>query len=356
MNKSKSGNVLEQPVDDSLTDVSGAAERHPYDVLGPDQVLDAVEGLGLPTSARVFALNSYENRVYQIGLDDGSFVIAKFYRPERWSDAQILEEHAFTQELESLEIPVVPPMVINGQTLHTCLCGTQIFRFSLFPRLAGRPPELDNPDNLQVMGRFLGRVHRVGSQAVFQHRIALNVEHWAVKSREFLLERHFIPDALVSAYESLTLDLIERMNKIFSNCGSLQQLRLHGDCHPGNVLWRGDQPWFVDFDDAINGPAIQDLWMMLSGDRDQRQAQLLEIIEAYEEFFEFDATELALIEPLRTLRIMLHSAWLAKRWTDPAFPRSFPWFNTERYWAEHILELREQMAALDEPTLRLFPY
>ncbi|MDP3517811.1 MAG: serine/threonine protein kinase [Pseudohongiella sp.] len=356
MNKSKSGNVLELSDDSSSIDFPGVAERHPYDVLGPDQVLDAVEGLGLPSSARVFALNSYENRVYQIGLEDGSFVIAKFYRPERWSDAQILEEHAFTLELESLEIPVVPPMLVDGKTLHSCVFGDQTFRFSLFPRLAGRPPELDNPDNLQVMGRFLGRVHRVGSQALFQHRIELSIDQWAVKSRSFLIERNFIPAALMPAYASLTLDLIERINRAFNNCGPLQRLRLHGDCHPGNVLWRGDQPWFVDFDDAINGPAIQDLWMMLSGDRDQRQAQLLEIIEAYEEFFEFDAAELGLIEPLRTLRIMHHSAWLAKRWTDPAFPRSFPWFNTERYWAEHILELREQLAALDEPPLRLFPY
>lgn len=343
-------------MDDPVITVSDTPQRHAYDVLGPDQVLDAVEAMGLATSARVFALNSYENRVYQIGLDDGSFVIAKFYRPERWSDAQILEEHAFTAELESLEIPVVPPLVINGCTLHEFDISGQRFRFALFPRLAGRAPELDNLDNLQVMGRFLGRVHRVGSQAKFEHRIALSVQQWAVNSREFLLDNRFIPASLVSAYESLSSDLIRRIEGIFASVGDINILRLHGDCHPGNVLWRDDQPWFVDFDDAVNGPAIQDLWMMLSGERDQRQAQLLEIIEAYEEFYEFDARELQLIEPLRTLRIMHHSAWLARRWTDPAFPLSFPWFNTERYWAEHILELREQMAALDEPVLQLFPY
>lgn len=343
-------------MDDSAVEVSAEPQRHAYDVLGPDQVLDAVEAMGLATSARVFALNSYENRVYQIGLDDGTFVIAKFYRPERWSDDQILEEHAFTAELESLEIPVVPPLVIDDKTLHQFEVQGQTFRFALFPRLAGRAPELDNLDNLQVMGRFLGRVHRVGSQSRFQHRIALSVDQWAVKSREFLLENRFIPGSLVSAYESLSTDLIQRIDATFKGLGELASLRLHGDCHPGNVLWRDDQPWFVDFDDAINGPAIQDLWMMLSGERDQRQAQLLEITEAYEEFYEFDARELQLIEPLRTLRIMHHSAWLARRWTDPAFPLSFPWFNTERYWAEHILELREQMAALDEPVLQLFPY
>lgn len=333
-----------------------ATVAHAYECLGPDQVLDAVESLGLETSARVFALNSYENRVYQIGLEDGSFVIAKFYRPQRWTDAQILEEHAFTHELEGLEIPVVPPILLDGRSLHEYEIAGQPFRFALFPRLPGRAPELDNLDNLQVMGRFLGRVHRVGSRCAFEHRISLSVQQWAVASREFLLQNSFIPDSLIPAYESLSQDLIAAVGSAFANAGTTRVLRLHGDCHPGNVLWRDDQPWFVDFDDAINGPAIQDLWMLLSGERDQRQAQLMEIIEAYEEFFEFDARELQLIEPLRTLRIMHHSAWLARRWTDPAFPLSFPWFNTERYWAEHILQLREQMAALQEPALQLFPY
>lgn len=352
MHKIPSGNVLNTAVAASSTEL----QPHPYDVLGPDQVLDAVEAMGLVTSARVFALNSYENRVYQIGLDDGSFVIAKFYRPERWSEAQIREEHEFTAELEALEMPVVAPMRIQQETLFTTQVRDQVFRFALFPRLSGRAPELDNPDNLQVMGRFLGRAHRAGAQSLFQSRLTLSIEQWAVKSREFLLQNRFIPDSLTAAYDTLSADLIRRIKDAFVRSGDVRLLRLHGDCHPGNVLWRDDQPWFVDFDDAINGPAIQDLWMMLSGDRDQRQGQLLEIIEAYEEFYEFDARELALIEPLRTLRIMHHSAWLARRWSDPAFPLSFPWFNTERYWAEHVLELREQMAALDEPLLQLFPY
>ena len=330
--------------------------NHPYTVLGPDQVLDAVDSLQLETNARVFALNSYENRVYQIGLASGEYVVAKFYRPERWGDDQILEEHAFAMELADLEIPVVPPMVLEGQTLHRFACEGQEFRFALFPRLAGRAPELDNPDNLLVMGRFLGRVHLAGAQRPFRYRKALSVQGFAVDSRAFLLGNGFIPTSLLPAYESLSRDLIERVSAAFmAQEKSLKSIRLHGDCHQGNVLWRGDRPFFVDFDDAMNGPAIQDLWMMLSGERDQRQGQLLEIIEGYEEFFEFDARQLALIEPLRTLRIMHYSAWLARRWQDPAFPMSFPWFNTERYWAEHILELREQMSALDEPTLQLYP-
>jgi Ser/Thr protein kinase RdoA (MazF antagonist) len=334
---------------------------HPYELLGPDQVLDAVESLGLETTARVFGLNSYENRVYQIGLASGEYLVAKFYRPERWTNEQILEEHSFAQELADLDIPVVPPMWISPgdgqpeQTLHNFACGEQNFRFALFPRLAGRAPELDNPDNLLVMGRFLGRVHLAGAQRLFAHRVTLGIEQFAVASREFLLANDFIPSSLLPAYESLSRDLIDRLLPVFAQTQNCRALRLHGDCHPGNILWREDRPHFVDFDDAMNGPAIQDLWMMLAGDRDQQQGQLLEIVEGYEEFFEFDARELALIEPLRTLRIMHYSAWLARRWQDPAFPHSFPWFNTERYWAEHILELREQMSALNEPLLRLYP-
>lgn len=336
----------------------GAPESadHPYSKLSPDQVLDAVEELGLESNARVFALNSYENRVYQIGLESGEYVIAKFYRPGRWTDAQILEEHEFASELAELEIPVVAPLVINGRTLHTILVDGQEFRLALFPRQVGHPPELDNPDNLLVMGRFLGRVHRVGTQRPFQHRVTLSIDRFALQSREYLLSNDVLPESLVPAYESLSRDLIDRLYQSFAPLkDSMSILRLHGDCHPGNVLWRDDRPFFVDFDDAVNGPAIQDLWMLLSGEADEQQAQLLEIISGYEEFYDFDGRELILIEPLRTLRLMHYSAWLARRWQDPAFPMSFPWFNTPRYWSEHILALREQMAALDEPQLRLYP-
>lgn len=338
---------MSYPSEDS-SDNSPAA--HPYDSLSPDRVLDALDGLGLQTDARIFPLNSYENRVYQAGIEDGQPVVVKFYRPGRWSRGQILEEHSFAHELADLEIPVVPPWRVNGRDT---LYEHEGFRFAVFPRLAGRPPELDNMDDLLVMGRFLGRVHLCGAQAGFRHREAVTLERFVHSSRQFLLENDFIPDSLRPAYETLTQELINYLEQVFAQASGITPVRLHGDCHLGNVLWRGEVPYFVDFDDAMNGPAIQDLWMLLSGERDQRQAQLLELMEGYNEFARFNPRELVLIEPLRTMRIMHYSAWLARRWDDPAFPKSFPWFNTERYWAEHILELREQRAALDEAPLQL---
>lgn len=324
---------------------------HPYQRLNPDRVLDAMDSVGICSDARVFALNSYENRVYQVGVEDGPPVIVKFYRPGRWSEEQILEEHRFTQELAALEIPVVPPMLLDGKRSLYEFDG---FSFAVFERLAGRAPDLDNLDNLMVMGRFIGRVHAVGANGQFAHRQHLSVQRLGIDSREFLLREGFIPPSLRTAYDTLTNDLIPRLQSLFAASAGVQQLRIHGDCHPGNVLWRDDIPHFVDFDDTMTGPAIQDLWMMLSGERDQKQGQLLEIVEGYNEFYDFDPRELTLIEALRTLRMMHYAAWLARRWQDPAFPMSFPWFNTERYWAEHVLELREQLAALDEPALRLF--
>ncbi len=323
---------------------------HPYDRLTPDTVIDAVESTGLLSDARILALNSYENRVYQVGIEEGTPVIAKFYRPGRWSDDQILEEHAFTTRLEALEVSVVPP--IANEEGHTLLCYDG-FRFSVYRRQGGHAPELDNLDHLLSLGRVIGRMHNYGKAGLFKHRPTLDIQSYGIDSARYLLDNNFLPEALKPAYSTLSADLITKVSATFERV-EFAPIRLHGDCHPGNILWRHDAPHFVDFDDARNGPAIQDLWMLLSGSRSQQVEQLSEVLEGYQEFCDFNFAELALIEPLRTLRLMHYSAWLARRWQDPAFPLNFPWFNTERYWAEHILELREQMAALDEEPLAIF--
>lgn len=325
-------------------------QAHPYEQLTPDLVLDAIESTGLLTDARILALNSYENRVYQVGIEGGSPLIAKFYRPERWSDAQILEEHGFTHALKALDISVVPPLADEqGQTLREY----QGFRFALYPRQGGHAPNLDDFDALLSLGRSLGRIHALGQARAFEHRPALDIQTFGRDSYNFLLEKDFIPASLRESYRTLGADLLARCEALLGRV-VYRSIRLHGDCHPGNILWRDEVPHFVDFDDARMGPAIQDLWMLLSGERDQQTAQLGEILDGYREFCEFDLAELQLIEALRSLRIMHYSAWLARRWTDPAFPRHFPWFNSERYWGEHILELREQLAALNEPPLVIY--
>ncbi|MEM1110779.1 MAG: serine/threonine protein kinase [Pseudomonadota bacterium] len=322
---------------------------HPYDALTPDLVIDAVEAAGYLSDARLLALNSYENRVYQVGLEDADPVIAKFYRPGRWSDEQITEEHDFSQELVEADISVVAPLAdANGATLHRH-AG---FRFALFERRGGYPPELDNFDNLLVLGRTLGRIHAVGRAGAFKHRQSISIERMLTDCREFLL-REFIPTELRLAYESLTADLLTRVEEMYGKVEAEQQIRVHGDCHVGNILWRDDVAHFVDLDDCCTAPAIQDLWMFLSGERHHQQLQLSELIEGYSEFCDFEPAQLRWVESLRTLRIVHYAAWLGRRWSDPAFPRSFTWFNTERYWADHILELREQMAALDEEPLQL---
>lgn len=322
----------------------------PYANLTPDAVLDAVESLGLISDARVFPLNSYENRVYQVGIEDGEPIIAKFYRPARWTDEQIIEEHIFSQDLRDLEVPVVPPREINDRTLFEY----NGYRFALYPRRGGHAPELGDDEVLFSLGQQLGRIHALGKSTPFKHRPTLSVEQFGHHSRALLLEQNFIPPSVRLAYETITEQLLEKVENLFAQA-PFTNIRLHGDCHPGNILWRNDKPNFVDLDDARNGPAIQDLWMLLSGDPLQQQIQLATLIEGYEMFCEFDPRELSLIESLRTLRLMHYAAWLARRWDDPAFPMHFPWFNTERYWSEHILELREQLYALDQPTLRLAP-
>jgi len=324
-------------------------QQHPFENLTPDTVIDAVESTGIISDARILALNSYENRVYQVGVEEGEPLIAKFYRPGRWSNEQILEEHAFTRQLTDLDLPVISPICIGNSTL----AEYEGFQFALFPRKGGRSPEL-SLDNLLVMGRFIGRLHKAGSAGAFQHRKTLSVAWYAEESAAYLLEQDFIPPNLRLAYSSLAEDLINRVNDIFNTVPPPAMIRIHGDCHMGNVLWRDDMPHFVDFDDTMTGPAIQDLWMLLSGDRQMRLAQLSELADGYNEFHDFNSAELVLIEPLRTMRLMHYSAWLARRWDDPAFPQSFTWFNTENYWASHILELREQLSALQEPPLVIF--
>ncbi len=326
---------------------------HPYDTLTPDAVLDALASIGLWGDGRLTALSSYENRVYQIPLDEPvqghAQVVAKFYRPGRWSDDAILEEHAFAAELVAAEVPVVPPLSLDGRTLH----HHGGFAFSVSPRRGGRAPELDDEDVLEWIGRFLARIHTVGQARPFTHRPTLDVAGFAIEPRDWLLAHDTIPMDVASRWERLCNEAIAAIEARLS-AFEPQRLRLHGDCHPGNILWTPDQgPHFVDLDDARMGPAVQDLWMLLSGDRAQRQRQrqLGALVDGYEQFREFDRRELALIEPLRTLRLIHYSAWLARRWDDPAFPRAFPWFGTSDYWKEQILMLEEQLEAMDEPPL-----
>ncbi len=327
---------------------SGTA--HPYDTLTPDRVLDAVESQGFFSDARILALNSYENRVYQVGLEASDPVIVKFYRPERWSREQILEEHGFSHSLKDQELPVVAPLRnAEGSTLFEF----EGFQFAIFPRQGGYAPELDNLDNLLILGRCLGRMHNLGATVSFEHRSTINLQRFGIDSVAYLLSHDFIPPSLKEAYQTLTSDLLHRLASIEKN-GTFALIRVHGDCHNGNILWRNNMPHFVDFDDTAMAPAIQDLWMLLSGNRQNQTVQMAEILEGYGEFFDFNLAELNLVEYFRTLRLLHYSAWLARRWEDPAFPMAFTWFNTERYWAEHILELREQLAALDEPPLAVF--
>ncbi len=319
-----------------------------FSLLTPDCVLNALESIGLRSDGRMLALNSYENRVYQIGMDEGAPLVAKFYRPGRWTDEAILEEHAFVAELVEREIPVVPALLINDKTLHSF----DGFRFSVFAKHGGRAPELENRDTLEWMGRFLGRIHAIGALKPFAHRPTLNIKSFGEEPYAWLLSNNFIPEDILAAYRSVVGQALEGVRHCYERTGSeLKMLRLHGDCHAGNVLWTDDGPHFVDFDDSRMGPAIQDLWMLLSGERQDMVRQLGDVLAGYEDFHDFDTRELHLVEALRTLRLIHYSAWLAQRWEDPAFKQAFPWFNTQRYWQDRILELREQIALMDEPPL-----
>jgi Ser/Thr protein kinase RdoA (MazF antagonist) len=326
----------------------------PFAGLTPDRILDALESLGLPCDGRLLALNSYENRVWQVGIEEedgrAGFRVAKFYRPGRWSDAAIQEEHDFLAELAAAELPVVPPLTLAGRTLH----HAGGYRVAVFPRRGGRAPELEDPATLEWMGRLLGRIHQIGRLRPHAHRPPLDRARFGFEPRAFLLAGEWLPAELREIYAGVSAQALEEAGRCFERAGAVGQLRLHGDCHAGNVLWTDAGPHFVDFDDSMNGPAVQDLWMLLSGDEQAMARQLDHVLAGYECFASFDPRELHLVEALRTLRLIHYSGWIARRWHDPAFPAAFTWFATPRYWQDQILALREQIALMAEsPLVRL---
>jgi Ser/Thr protein kinase RdoA (MazF antagonist) len=321
----------------------------PFSALTPDIILNMLDHIGLHGDGRLLALNSYENRVYQVGLTDAPFVVAKFYRPNRWTNGAIREEHKFVQELFDAEIPVVPPMTFNGQTL----IQAEGFRFAVFPKQGGRVPDVEGREKLEWLGRFIARMHAIGSRKPFKERPTLDIAGFGDESRNYLLKNNFIPSNLTEAYRTVTEHALDQVRRCFELAGKIKNLRLHGDCYPGNILWTDNGPHFVDFDDSRMGPAIQDLWMLLSGDRTEMAVQLNHLLNGYRTFYDFDNRELHLIEALRTLRLIHYSAWIARRWDDPAFPMAFPWFDSPRYWQDKIIELREQIALMNEGPLEL---
>ena len=315
-----------------------------YTNLQPEHILAALEELEYRCDGRFLALNSYENRVYQVGIEDGAPVVAKFYRPGRWSDAEILEEHEFAAELAGADLPVVAPSRYNGNTLHK----SGPFRFSVYPCRGGRSPELDDLDLLRQLGRLVARIHLVGEVHEFDNRPTIDINSYGVASRDYLLENEVIPFELEAAYEGVASQVLAGVEACQARAGDTIQLRIHADFHPGNVLIAGERIHIVDLDDTRRGVSVQDLWMFLSGDQLEQAPQLAALLEGYEEFRGFDARELHLIEAMRSLRIMHYAAWLARRWTDPAFKLAFPWFAGQRYWDENILALREQISLMQE--------
>lgn len=339
----------------------------PYRELKPETVLDALDSVGLRGDGRLIQLNSYENRVFQVYLEDGRVVVTKFYRPGRWLDEQILEEHAFAAELAEQEIPVAAcwPLGLDRESAHSAsvtLTGPTLaqyttqgcdYRFSVTSKLAGRAPELEDADTLEWLGRFIGRLHAVGTRAPFRTRLRLDVPTFGTQPREWLIDHELVTPDVATEWFDLSQRALDQVEAAFDRIPTMCTLRLHGDCHLGNVLWTSSGPHFVDLDDTVTGPAMQDLWMMLSGDRAAQTRQLAALLEGYETFMNFDARELSLIEPLRTLRIIHHSAWIARRWSDPAFPPAFPWFASPSYWAEQTSRLREQLNAMAEAPLNV---
>lgn len=320
----------------------------PYEHLTPDVIVGAVERYGFETTGSILGLASYENRVYQIGVAEG-FVVVKFYRPGRWTTDAILEEHDFGLELAAQDIPVVAPIVHDGESLHE----QDGYRFAVYERRGGRWPELGTSEDREWLGRFLGRIHAVGATRRFTERPTLDREEMGALSAEDVLEGDWLPPHLVASYENVTEQLVDAVEQCFEEVGGYRELRIHGDCHRNNVLWTDKGPHFVDLDDCMNGPAVQDLWLFLAGSRDEMAAQLGDILEGYGKFADFDYRELRLIEALRALRLIHYTAWITRRWHDPAFPRAFPWLGESRYWEQHVQALLEQRAVLDEPPLAI---
>jgi Ser/Thr protein kinase RdoA (MazF antagonist) len=325
---------------------SHTPDVRPFTGLSPEVVLEAATSVGLDPDGRLFALNSYENRVYQLGSPQGSRVL-KFYRPARWTDAQIGEEHRFTRELAAAELPVAAPLEIDGHTLF----DYQSFRFAAFPWMRGRAPELDASDARQILGRTLARIHQIGALRPFETRPHLGMQRLGIDACHQVLAGDLLPDVLRDRYVQTSEELLERIAIAFEGIGVLREVRIHGDCHLGNLLWNEQGPAFVDLDDCATGPRVQDLWMLLAGSPSDQQRQWAELIEGYLQFGDFDFREVALIEPLRALRMLHHAAWVSHRWADPAFPRAFPWFGEHRYWEGYLGDLREQLAAIDDPPL-----
>jgi Ser/Thr protein kinase RdoA (MazF antagonist) len=322
--------------------MAATSDAQPFARLSPDEVLAAAERLGIECDGRLFALNSYENRVYQIGSASHGTLVLKFYRPGRWSDAQILEEHAFTEELAAADLPVAAPQRFEDATLHR----HEGLRYAVFPRLAARAVEIDAQDSLQLIGRTLGRMHAIGAKAPFRHRVTLSSERLGWQARDALLSSPLLEQTMADKYAEASAALLEAVDEAIERIGPVGRIRLHGDCHLGNILWREQGPVFVDLDDCMMGPRIQDLWMFLSGTPDEREGQWNELASGYRQFHAIDEWERDLVEPLRALRMVHHAAWIAARWEDPAFPRAFPWFTSPRFWQEHLSDLWQQLAEL----------
>ncbi len=321
----------------------------PYDSLTPDVVLSSLEQQGYECNGHLLALNSYENRVYQIGLESGDYIIAKFYRPMRWSDDAILEEHEFSLELASYDLPIITPLADKQNNTLFHFAG---FRFALFTRSGGRAPELDNPDHLKMLGRLMGRIHAVAATKAFYQRPKLTLKRFGTDAFSYLVDNNCIASEVSHNFELAANEVLSLCEQKLDQFSHVRQIRLHGDCHPGNILWTDSGAHFVDLDDCQTGPAIQDLWMLLSGSASDMEQQLMLLLNEYTQFFDFDPSELTLIETLRSLRLIHYNAWLARRWSDPAFPQNFPWFDSPRYWEDQLITLREQIERMNEPTLR----